>query len=256
MTTRKRHKYIGTHFIPLLAVVLLLSSAADAQAQRRRRGGNVIGAYPVVGVTTSQIRGDELRGFDKWSFTAGVGADIVINDDPRMRLSLEADYSQRGAYNATSDPYRLLDFTMQYVDIPLTFHFTDPYGGLTIGAGLVYSRLVKQPHGIIYYNPNYFMPDTSDMSFLPNDLSFAIDVRFPIWRGLTFNFRWQHSMMPVKRNWQFTGYPTPGSHAMETWSNDLYNSSISVRLLYIFGDNDYTTRQHHKKNKNTKHRRR
>lgn len=235
----------------MIMAAMLLLSIPSAQSQRGR-SRQVIRAYPVLGATASQIRGDELRGFRKWGFTAGVGSIVDLSDEARWQLSLEADFSQRGAYNNTHEPYSLFGFTMNYVDIPLTVHFTDPYGGMTFGLGLVYSRLVQQPHGLIIYQPGYFEPDTADMSFLKNDLAAAIDFRFPIWRGLTLNFRYQMSLMPVKRNWGFSGYRNEGDRTPSVWQNNLYNSSLSIRVLYVFGDDRYQNK--HKKNNKKKKR--
>ena len=215
--------------------IIILSYCTDTQAQRRRNR-QIFKAYPTFGATASQIRGDELRGFDKWGFTAGVGAMLALSDDGLWNMSIEADYSQRGAFNNTNDPYSLIDFTMNYVDIPLTLHFTDPYGGMTFGAGFVYGRLVRQPHGMMLINYNYFVPDTSDMAFLKNDLSVALDFRFAIWKGLTINFRYQHSILPVKKNWHFTEHLSSAAGDVDTWSNNCYNSSVMMRLMYVFGD--------------------
>lgn len=232
----------------VIVIIMMFLLANDIQAQRRRgRGHQVFRAYPAFGATASQMRGDELRGFKKWGISAGVGTMLSLSDDDKWQMSVEADFAQRGAQNNTSDPYRLLGFTMNYVDIPVTIHFTDPYGGITVGLGLVYSRLVQQPHGTMYYTPNYFVPDTSDMSFNKNDFAAALDVRFPIWRGLTFNFRYQHSLIPVKNNWGFTGYPSTSSDNFDTWTNNCYNSSISMRLLYVFGDNNHNGKHRHNK---------
>lgn len=257
MTCKEKRPHIirrKTLYAILFAAVMLVAS--DVQGQRRRgRGNQVFRAYPSFGATASQMRGDELRGFKKWGVTAGVGAMLALSNDDMWKASVEANFSQRGAYNNTHDPYRLLGFTMNYVDIPLTIHFTDPYGGITIGLGLVYSRLVQPPHGTILYTPNYFIPDTSDMTFKKNDFSAAMDLRFPIWRGLTINFRWQHSLLPVKQNWGFTEYPTNAPNNPEKWTNNCYNSSISVRLLYVFGEGNRKHR-HNSPSPNKKRKRR
>ena len=233
--TKLPYRYI------IVALMLLCIGGAHAQ---KRGGEQIIRAYPSIGATASQIGGDELKGYDKWGFTAGVGAAVKLSQSDKWHLSLEADFSQRGASNRTNNPYSLLYFSLNYVDIPLTIHFTDPWGGITIGTGLVYSRLVQQPHGLILYSNN-FVPDTSDMTFLRNDVAAAIDVRFPIWRGLTFNIRYQHSLFPVKRDWHFHGYRNESDHNPSDWSNNCYNSSVSIRLLYLFGTDD----SHYKKQK-------
>lgn len=213
----------------------LLLSAPVLQAQRRHGSQQQrINAYLTTGATFSQIEGDELKGFDKCGFTGGVGALTSLSSDNLFWLSVETDFSQRGAYNNTGDPYSLRDFTLNYVDIPLMFHFVDPYGGLMMGLGLDYSRLVQQPHGEIRYSPSYFVPDTSNMAFLRNDVALVGDVRFTIWEHLKLNVRMQYSLIPIKKGWNFTEY----HHAdvPTQWANNCYNSSISVRLIWLFGD--------------------
>ena len=137
---------VKTKILFLLALIVVNTGIVNAQ---RRNSRQVIRAYPSLGSTVSQIRGDELRGFRKWGFTAGVGAMVDLTENNMWHLSMEADFSQRGAFNNTHDPYALFNFTLNYVDIPLTLHFTDPIGGITIGLGPVYSRVVQQPHGLI-----------------------------------------------------------------------------------------------------------
>lgn len=213
----------------LLTALLLLGLGAQAQ---RRSSDQVIQAYPAVGFTVSQMEGDELKGFDKWGFTAGVGAMVNLGRSEMFKLSLEASFAQRGAYNGTGDPYSM-DLTLNYVDIPLMFHFHDPYGGMMFGVGLTYGRLVQQPHSEIFYAPNYFIPDSSDMRFLKNDLAFTADMRFTLWRGLKLDFRYQCSLIPIKKEWRFTEI---GVNEQFEYINDCFSSSISARLMYVFGD--------------------
>ncbi len=222
----------------ILALLLVLPTSADAQRRHSKKRGSsqVITAYPAVGLTLSQIRGDELRGFKKAGFSAGVGALVNLSDNERWKLSMEAAYSQRGAHNNTTDPYALQHFTLNYVDIPVSVHFNDPFGGMTFGLGLTYSRLVQQPHGSIYYRPNVFVPDTSDFTFLKNDLCAAIDFRFPLWRNLYLNVRYQHSLFAIKKEMHFTEYINAAGD-YDTWTNDLYNSSLTIRLIYLLGKN-------------------
>lgn len=232
----------------ILFALLFIALTSTGHAQHRRNSDQVIFAYPVIGATFSQIEGDELKGFDKIGITTGVGAMMNLSRNEMFKLSIEATFSQRGAFNNTNNPYSLYDFTLNYVDIPLMFHFQDPYGGMVFGLGLSYSRLVQQPHGSLFYS-SAFVPDTSDMSFLKNDLAIAADLRFTVWRGLKINIRYQYSLFPVKRNWSFT--ETTSSSDVNVYTHDCYNSSVSLRLLYVFGDDGSRPKPgkvyHHKK---------
>lgn len=205
--------------------------------------GQRIRAYVLGGATASQIEGDELKGFKKWGVEAGVGALANLDNDGKWQLGVEMDFAQRGAFNNSGDPYNM-KLTLNYVDVPLTVYFHDPVGGIMVGAGLVYGRLVQQPHDEMKYNPEYFIPDTTDMSFLKNDLAAAVELRFAIWRGLNISIRYQYSFIPIKRDWGFTEFE--GSRA-EGHRNNCYNSSAAIRLLWQFGDEDNYS--HHRKGK-------
>lgn len=227
-TTRILLTYITINLLLMLAGQQPLFNSAQAQR---------INAYVTAGGITSQIEGDELKGFSHWGFTGGVGAVAALDDNDRWSLAVEAGYSGRGVYNNNhnvQNPYNI-NVTLHYVDIPLTVFFKDPYGGLRIGVGMVYSRLVQQPHGTIRYNPDYFIPDTTDMSFLKNDLAPAIEVKFTIWSHLQMSIRYQYSLLPVKKDWKFT-------EGEKDWTNNCYNSAASFRLIWQFGDEDRKSR--------------
>ncbi len=206
-------------------------------------GAQRIHAFVSSGITASQIEGDELRNFKKYGYSGGVGALVSLGERSHWGLSVEALYSQRGSRSTgdTRNYYYKMNLTVNYVDIPLMIHYQDPNGGMLFGAGLSYGRLVAQPHGTMGIDSLFFMPDTSDMTFLKNDLAVVADARFSIWRGLQLGIRWQYSLLPVKRDWHFyryngIGYDENGEQYYRyiTTSNNCYNHSITVRLVYQF----------------------
>ncbi len=233
------------YIVALLSIFTLHLAPLTLQAQRIR-------GFISSGVTLSQIEGDELKGFRQWGYTGGVGAIVNLDKNEDWRLSIEALYTQRGSYNSSGDPYSI-SLTLDYVDIPLMLHYRDPWGGMLVGVGLNYSRLVQQPHNVMKYNPAYFFPDTNDMTFLNNDLMIVADIRFPVWKGLWFNIRWMYSLVAIKKDWGFTEFrgTTPllddngnpvlnpdGSTVMVprkiTWSNDCYSNTLVFRLIWQF----------------------
>lgn len=199
--------------------------ATGAHAQR-------IHAFVSSGMTVSQIEGDELKGFKHFGYTGGVGALAAISSNNQWGISVEALYSQRGSYNNSGDPYSI-NLTLHYIDIPVLVHFQDPYGGMLFGLGLDYGRLVQQPHNVMKYNPSYFFPDTADFAFLSNDLAVVADARFTVWNGLQLGFRWQYSLLAIKRDWHFYEYKNNGTK-LDEYVNNAYNHSITVRLIWQF----------------------
>lgn len=219
----------------LIAIALILLPLA-ANAQR-------IHAFVTSGITASQVEGDELRNFKKYGYTGGVGALTSLGSSNRWGLSVEALFSQRGSRSTGDTRHYLyrMRLTVNYVDIPVMLHWQDPNGGMLFGLGLNYGRLVSQPHGEMGFNDHFFMPDTTDLKFLPYDFGVVADARFSIWRGLQLGIRWQYSILPVKRDWNFysyNGYEVDAEGVRHdrwtTITNDCYNHSISVRLIYQF----------------------
>ena len=206
-----------------LLLLFLSFLSFNTQAQR-------IHGFVSSGITFAQIEGDELKGFRKYGYTGGVGALTSISSNGRWGMSVEALFSQRGTYDNSGDPYAMM-MTLNYVDIPLLVHYQDPYGGMLLGAGVTYGRLVAQPNGKILFNANSMVPDTANMAFLSNDLCATLDLRFTMWKGLQLNIRWQYSIMAIKRQWHFDIYSQGRWTAHD---NDCYNNAISLRLIYQF----------------------
>lgn len=209
---------------------LLLAVGLTSTAQRIH--GNV-----AAGGMFSQIEGDGLKGFKQFGLNTGVGVMMDLSANGRWLLSVEALFAQRGAFqNNFADSGYLTNLYLNYVDIPVLLVYHDPIGGIYAGAGLTYGRLVQQPHSVIYYHPAEVIPDTN-MTFLRNDLAATIDVRFTLWRGLMLNLRWQHSILPVRRDWEFAyynGVNPDGSYRYNREYNNAYNHAISLRLIWQF----------------------
>ena len=220
----------------LAFIVLLALLPYGVNAQR-------IHAFLSSGMTVNQIEGDELKGFKHFGYTGGVGVLASISNNNQWGVSVETLFSQRGARSTGDTRYYLykLDITSNYIEIPVLLHWQDPNGGMLIGAGLSYGRLVRQPQGTIGFNDKFFVPDTTNKDFLTGDFMVVADARFTIWRGLQFNVRWQYSILPVKRDWtfrKFDGYEADANGVQqERWTditNNCYNHSISVRLIWQF----------------------
>lgn len=221
----------------LILSLLLIGPGNSSFAQGRNRG-TIIQAYPTAGLAISQIEGDCLKGFKKKGFSGGVGAMIPLDKYQQWQLNVETSFSQRGVYEGSFDPniqYRIFGFSLNYVDIPVMLYYRDPYGGIQLGLGLSYSRLVQQPHGTILYSE--VIPDTTDMSFLRNDFAIIGSVRFPLWKHLKLDIRCQYSLLPIKKDWTFTDYHfgTPP----RIYVNNCYNFSFSTRLLWMFGEPEH-----------------
>ncbi|MCR4660020.1 MAG: hypothetical protein K5650_06965 [Bacteroidales bacterium] len=194
----------------------------------------------------SQIEGDELRGFDNIGWHFGIGAVTTVDKYGNWLLTTEIDYTRRGAFNNTINPNNFkynIYLPLDYIDIPVTIFYRDPIGNMMIGLGPVYGRLVQQPHEEIRYS--YLYPDTSNMAFLKNDIAIAAELRFKVWRRLEIGLKWQYSVFPIKKDWLFTERVT--TIETQKWTNNCYNNSVTLRLLWQFGDEPTYKRKRNRK---------
>lgn len=216
----------------MIIVFCLLGFVSSAQ---------MLKAYAVVGLNASQIDGDEVFGYEKFSPQAGLGIIMPFNmrkPNEGWQASAELLYSQKGAKEAL-DPFRY-NTSLHYVDIPIMVHFVDVKGGLTFGLGGQYGRLFK-------INEDWGLPDTLIHSFerpvdgkLPdfkrNDFSIVADIRFTIWEKIKFSFRYQYSLTPIREDvWFYNSYPA-GSAGFKSWSRDFRNNYMSFRIIYMINE--------------------
>lgn len=219
--------------------ILLLAVAAVSLCNAQN-----IKAFVTSGVTLSQIDGDEVYGFKKLGYVGSVGALIPLESKERWLLSLETMFSQRGAREERSTKTYFYKVTLPYIEVPVMAHFSDPKGGWTFGVGFSYSRLVGSPNEWFRFDSARFVPNT-ETPYLKNDFSIIADIRFKIWRGLKFNVRYQYSMVPIKKDWDFTEINDHGTEFVKP--RNAYNNSLSARLIWVFGDNAGTNYKQNKK---------
>lgn len=210
--------------ILVISAIVVGISVGDINAQNIR-------AFVTLGGNLSQIEGDEVSGFKKPGLTASVGTLIPMSKSEQWLLSIETKFSQYGAYEK-SYPYHY-NATLPYIEIPVLAHFDDPIGKWTFGLGLSYGRLLNYTEKAAWdvTGVTTIITDFEKKEFLKNDLSFVADIRFGIWKNLKFNFRYQQSLLPVKKDWLFT-------YHKGTEIQDAYNMSLSVRLIWVFNDKD------------------
>ncbi len=191
----------------------------------------------ILGGNLSQINGDQTYGFNRIGFNVGAGVMAPLNKKRNVLMSMELLYNQIGA-KETEDPFKY-NTRLNYVSIPILLHFEDRKGGWMFGAGLQYSRLFK-------VNEDWGLPDTikymdrPDLStvkdFNRDDLSAILDIRFRIWEKLKFNFRYQYSLIPIRKDVTYTNSLSPLHTDFYSWKRNFYNNVLTFRLIYVINE--------------------
>jgi hypothetical protein len=121
----------------LTRILLLFSTllAGSAHAQQAFSAGLALG------MTTSQISGDGLGGWDKFGLTGGAYVNAPFSSKNGFRLGLyyteKGSRTKRDTLNFNTFAYRL-----KYIEVPVQYSFQN--GPITILSGLYYGRLIKQ----------------------------------------------------------------------------------------------------------------
>ncbi len=227
----------------ILIFIIFLGSACLGQ----RFIGSVI-----AGVNGTQVDGDEVAGFYKWGVNAGASVMLPLDRKMRWFATVELLYTQKGAYqnayraNAILRPdsnnvlyyhnedktvpfnqdvkYKL---TLDYVEVPVLFHYEDFHTGWGFGLGFSWGRLVN-----VKEIENGWTTTTNlrSKTYSRNDWSVLADLKIKIWKGLKLNIRYQYSLVPLR----IREYKKPATG--ETWTRKEYNNVITFRLIYSFNE--------------------
>jgi len=218
-----RNKYL----LKFILSVLFILSIQTTDAQR------IMGSL-IVGFNATNVQGDDVFGFRKFGLNAGAAAIVPIGD--KWSGTLETIYTQKGSNH--NEGARGMDYTerhdynqyklvLNYVEVPILFHYIDKEW-LRVGAGFSYARLVE----VKEWEDNVRIATTTlnDGPYSPNDYSGLIDLQFPIYQQLRFNFRYTFSLVSIRtRQYQNVG-------AGEEKIRDQYNQVLSFRLMWVFNE--------------------
>lgn len=120
--------------IKLLFLVLTIFSMS-AHAQQSFKAGLTFG------MTTSQISGDGLGGWDKFGFAGGAFVSAPFSSKTGFRIGI--NYAEKGARTKRDTlNFNTFAYRLKYVEVPVQYAVKN--GPLTFLYGVYYGRLIKQ----------------------------------------------------------------------------------------------------------------
>ena len=159
----------------------------------------------ILGVTASQINGDDSAGFNKPGLEGGLKSAVTISE--KVDISLEILYSQRGAKDeASADGVVQNIYRTTYVAIPIIYNYKDwaaeDYYRLHFHGGLSYGRLINAE----------LDNDQDNTAFVDawnqNDFGFLVGATYFVNSNFGLTFRYNRSILRLYRfdpNDGFTG---------------------------------------------------
>lgn len=197
----------------VLLFIISLSQLSTNHAQSFK--GEIL-----AGATGTQVSGDQLTGFNKGGFLAGIGVHYEFNEHSQVGFRMK--YIQKGSRKPTNvekndTKYYLL--RLNYIEVPLFYHY------------IINKKLyIELGPSLAYLAGNSEQDENGDVPFpIPFysfDLSLGGAVGYPITDKCNFQFGYSQSIAPIRE-------PV---NAVTTYLNrGQYNSVLSFELLYIIG---------------------
>ena len=176
-----------------------------------------------IGLTTSQIDGDNNAGFNKAGINAGafVYAEIKAN----QFVQLEMNVVQKGS---RKKPQKFDPSTwarrLNYIELPLLYKYK--FKKLYYQGGISYAQLINQKfidNGIAYQ-------PREELLFKRNELGYLVGISYDMNEKLAFETKYSRSLAPIRAQAYFVSWLG--------FFGGSYNSVLSFTLKYKFNAND------------------
>ena len=183
-------------------------------------GGGVI-----LGLSTSQVGGDNLAGFHKAGLLLGVFANKSITE--LLSFQMEMTYIQKGSNNPNMNNvehpnYSKQDISLSYIEVPLLLQYNQS-DKLKIEGGVLTAYLVDG-----HYNDfNGKMPNEPN-PFISYDIGLLLGIDYKYSENISLNTRIGNSILPIGSEDYENQVPYNSS------KKGKYNSVLSFALHYNF----------------------
>ncbi|MDL2309215.1 PorT family protein, partial [Bacteroidales bacterium OttesenSCG-928-C03] len=181
-----------------------------------------------------------------FGFNAGASVSLACNQRQSWFVTVELLYTQKGSFQKalvdSMNAFRTenIDYSvplnnkvkykvnLDYVEVPVLAHYEDPNTGWALGLGFSWARLVRVKE---LENGYVLLTNLNSGIYKKNDWCAIVDVKFKIYKNLKFNFRFQYSMIPIRKRTFY--YEATG----EVQSiRPQRNNALSLRLIYSFNE--------------------
>ncbi|MBT3612463.1 MAG: PorT family protein [Flavobacteriales bacterium] len=191
--------------------ILLFCGFFALSIQAQNFGGGII-----LGLSTSQVSGDNLGGFNKAGILAGGFIDLQLSTT--LKGQMEMTFIQKGSNNANMNKNSISDISLSYVEIPLLLKYQQS-STIAIEGGIETAFLISSSDNDIYGQ----ISANSTRKFNTTDISIFIGLDYFINPRLILNSRISNSILPIRAH---------ASGATFQLNKGQYNSVLSFALHY------------------------
>jgi len=177
----------------------------------------------ILGLSTSQVSGDDLAGFNKAGLVFGGFTNRILSN--RNSLQLEIVYIQKGSrnpdiINEESENYNKPYINLSYIEIPILLKLK--YNNtLEYEMGIQWAQLING-----YYIDNIGEMNSVIDPFIKNDLGIALGLNYFINQKISLNSRLTNSILPIGNE----DYNNPTTYNAN--KKGKYNTTINFSIYY------------------------
>lgn len=200
------------------SIISFLCIFLTCSIQAQNFGGGI-----VLGISSSQVSGDNLSGFNKAGLLIGVFTNKSISDV--LGFQMEMTYIQKGSNNPNIHDYENRnylkeDISTSYIEIPLLLQY-DQIKKIKIEGGALIGYLIDG-----YYNDsNGRILNYNDINpFINYDIGLLLGINYKYSKNISLNIRLANSILPIGTEDYETTY--------NSYTKGKYNSVLSFSLYY------------------------
>ena len=182
------------------------------------------GGGAILGLSTSQVGGDDLGGFNKAGLLAGAFVNIPISE--LLSFQMEMTYIQKGSNNPNMNNsehsnYLKEDISSSYIEVPLLLQYHQS-NKMKIEGGVQLAYLING-----YYNDlNGKIPIYSVDPFIEYDFGLLLGIDYKYSENISLNTRLSNSILPIgAEDWDIV-------NSYNSSRKGKYNSVLSFAIHY------------------------
>ena len=202
-------------YLSLSFLFILISFSFTGLSQLEFSGGIELG------VSTTQLSGDALSGFDKFGLSAGPFIRTTFSEKSSAKLGIL--YLNKGSKkNADPDNGDLITYAIRlnYVEVPITYSYS--INNIRAEGGLAIARLVSSSElGTDGRERDFIFP------FEKMDFSVVLGASYYFSENIFVNGRWSQSIIPVRKS------PNVVNSA-SFYEAGMYNTAFQLMFGYEF----------------------
>lgn len=179
---------------------------------------------PALGITASQVHGDNYSGFNKLGFTGGLYVNALLNKTLSTELGII--FVQKGSrHNQNPEKYdfKYYYLNLNYLEVPVILRYSPNKFFLTIGASFAYL--------MSYYEASESGNQTGIFPFNRNEYSLNAGIGMNLSKKLGFEVRTNNSFITIR---PFGGNFKPYyNNFLARWFNKgFYNNVLQLVFTY------------------------